>query len=66
MIAKKKICTIAWYVDYNKLSHFLDTVVTDILEKIKAHFGYLTIPRGNKHSFLGVDITMANNGKVKM
>jgi hypothetical protein len=36
---KGKQCTVAWYVDDNKISHVGDTVVTDVNEKIKAKFG---------------------------
>jgi uncharacterized spore protein YtfJ len=36
---KGKQCTVAWFVDENKISHVDDTVVTDIIEKIEAKFG---------------------------
>ena len=52
-----KQCTIAWYVDDNKISHVDDTVVTDIIEKIEAKFGKMTETRGKHHMFLGMDIT---------
>jgi hypothetical protein len=46
---KGKQCTIAWYVDDNKISHVDGTVVTDIIEKIEAKFGKMTVTRG-KHT----------------
>jgi hypothetical protein len=60
-----KQCTIAWYVDDNKISHVDDTVVTNIIEKIEAKFGKMTVTRGKHHVFLGMDITFNdNNGTV--
>jgi Reverse transcriptase (RNA-dependent DNA polymerase) len=52
-----KQCTIAWYVDDMKVSHVDEAVVTDILQKIENTFGKMTIARGKKHSFLGMNIT---------
>jgi len=46
---KGKQCTIAWYVDDNKISHVDGTVVTEIIEKIEAKFGKMTVTRG-KHT----------------
>ena len=43
----KKQCTIAWYVDDNKISHVDPAVVTQILDAVKDHFGELVISRGN-------------------
>jgi len=54
-------CTVAWYVDDNKISHVDDTVVTDIIEKIDAKFGKITVTRGKHHVFFGMDITFNNN-----
>ena len=62
---KGKQCTVAWYVDDNKISRVDDTVVTDIIEKIEAKFGKMTVTRGKRHVFLGMDITFNdNNGTV--
>jgi len=58
---KGKQCTIAWYVDDNKISHVDDTVVTGIIEKIEAKFGKMTVTRGKHHVFLGMDITFNDN-----
>jgi len=62
---KGKQCTVAWYVDNNKISHVDATVVTDVFEKIEAKFGKMTVTRGKHHVFLGMDITFNNNGTVK-
>jgi hypothetical protein len=50
-------CTVAWYVDDNKISHVNPpTVVTSIIEKIEAQFGKMTVTRGREHVFLGMNI----------
>ena len=49
-------CTIVFYVDDNKISHKDPQVVTDVLNAISQHFGDLSISRGNKHDFLGMNI----------
>jgi len=54
---KGKQCTVAWYVDDNKISRLDDTVVTNIIEKIEAKFGKMTVTTGKHHVFLGMDIT---------
>ena len=51
-----KQCTIAWYVDDNKMLHIYPNVVTDILEGINKHFGDLVIGRGDTHDLLGMTI----------
>jgi hypothetical protein len=61
---KGKQCTVAWYVDNNKISHVDDTVVTNIIEKIEAKFGKMTVTRGKHHVFLGTDITFNDDGTV--
>ena len=48
--AKKSIegtqFTIAWYVDDNKLSHKIPAVISNMINKVKKHFGGLSIVRG--------------------
>ena len=51
-----KQCTIVFYVDNNKISHVDEKVVTSIIKEISEHFGELTVSRGKKHDFLGMDI----------
>jgi len=63
---KGKQCTVAWYVDNNKISHVDDTVVTDVIEKIEAKFGKMTVTRGQHHLFLGMDITFNNDATVTL
>ena len=49
-------CTIVWYVDDNKVSHEDPSVVDEVIELMKKHFGDLTITRGHEHHFLGMNI----------
>ena len=51
-----KQCTVIFYVDNNKVSHEDSTVVTQVLDQIASHFGELSITRGTKHDFLGMNI----------
>ena len=51
-----KQCTLAWYVDDNKISHVDSKVIDDILTKIEKDFGKCTITRGNEHTFLGMKL----------
>ena len=45
-----------WYVDNNKVSHLDEEVKTNVIEGISEHYGNLTVSRGKKHRFLGMDI----------
>ena len=44
-------CTIAWYVDDNKASHVDPSLIDDLLEVMKSHFGNFTITRGKEQTF---------------
>jgi hypothetical protein len=59
-----KQCTIAWYVDDNKISHMDPKIVTHIIETIEARFGKMTVTRGKEHVFLGMHIKFQDNGTV--
>ena len=53
---KYKQCTILWYIDDIKVSQVVEKVNTNVIEKISEHFGNLTVSRGKKHKFLGMEI----------
>lgn len=59
-----KQCTICWYVDNTKISHEDPSVVSNIIEIIEGYFGKMTVTRGKKHVFLGMDIEFLDDGKV--
>ena len=54
-------CTIAWYVDDNKISHVSPDVVSMIIDKIEQHFGKMTVTRGREHTFLGMKVKYNEN-----
>lgn len=49
-------CTIAWYVDDNKISHKDPAVVLRMIAEIESSFGKMTVTRGRKQVFLGMNI----------
>jgi len=59
-------CTIVWYVDDNKISHVDSAVVTKVIAMIEARFGKMTVTRGKKHTFLGMDIDFKDNGTASI
>ena len=56
-----KQCTIVFYVDDNKISHEDPQVVSDVIKYLSKYFGELTVSRGRKYDYLGMDIEIRNN-----
>ena len=50
-----KQCTIKWYVEYNKVTHVSEYVITGVIDITKKRFGELFTSLGKKHTFLGMD-----------
>jgi hypothetical protein len=69
-IANKMInghqCTIAWYVDDNKISHRDPKVVDSIIAAIEKQHGKMTVCRGLKHVFVGMNIDFLPKGRVQI
>ena len=61
-----KQCTLGWYVDDNFLSHKDTKVVDKIIEMVESHFPGLSVERGKKLNFLGMEIEFTNDKKVKL
>ncbi len=57
-----KQCTVAWHADDTKTSHKDDKVVTSVTELIEERFGKMTVTRGKKHVFLGMDVKFCEDG----
>ena len=57
-----------WYVDDNIVPHVYLEVVTEVIELMKKHFGDLAVTRGDKHRFLGMNLTInkVKNIEIKM
>ena len=50
-VLKVTQCTIAWYVDDNKLLHTNPEVISYIINEVKKSYGELSVVRGKKHTF---------------
>jgi hypothetical protein len=66
IVVDGKQCTIAWYVDDNKISHVDPKVTANVVEQIEERFGKMTITRGKKHVFLGMKIECFENGTASI
>ena len=69
-IANKEInekqCTLAWYVDDNKVSHEDPEVVTQVIAEIESYWKGLTVHRGKNLTFLGMDIEFNDDKTVSI
>ena len=59
-------CTIAWYVDDSKISHKDEKVIDKVIQGLESRFGKMTITKGNKHTFVGMDIEYNDDGTVSI
>ena len=58
--------TVVWYVDNNKASHVYPKSVDNLLEIIIINFEEITITRGKKHSFLGMNIQIIEDKTIEI
>ena len=61
------MCTTLWHVNDIKISHVDPNVVTDIINKFDREFGQeatITVTRGKKHDYLGMEFDFSTKGKV--
>ena len=69
-VANKKIkgkqFTIGWWVDDNAMTHDSDSVIDDVIDEIEAKFGKMTVTRGDRHTFLGMNFHFPGDGKVSI
>ena len=59
-----KQCTIAWYVDDNKISHVDPNIVTNVINNIESRFGKMAVTRGDEHVFLGMKVKFDRESKT--
>ena len=59
-------CTVTWYVDDLKASHVEEKVIEDVVAAIEAKFGKMSVCRGKEHTYLGMKITINDNGTVSI
>ena len=57
-------CTICWYVDHTKISHKDATVVQDTIALLEKDFGKMTVKRGKKHVFVGMNIEITDGSSI--
>ena len=53
-------------MDDNKIAHKDPKVVTEVIDIMKKHFGDLSVTRGKVHRFLGMNITITEDRKLKI
>ena len=46
--------------------HSHDAVLTEVIESVEDGVGKITVTRGNRHTFLGMDLTFEDNGTVSI
>ena len=51
-----KTCTVVWYINNTKISHEDSEVKAEIIQKINAYFGRMSVTQGRMHSFIGINI----------
>ena len=59
-------CTVAWYVDVNKVSYVKQGVIYDVINKVEWRFLGLTVTKGNVHIFLGIKISYLKNRRISI
>ena len=60
-------CTIMWHVDDLFISHKDGKVIDDVIKQLSDEFGKeapLTVSRGNKHVYLGMELHFTKKGKL--
>ena len=67
-VANKKVngsqCTVCWYVDDTKISHMDEAVIDYTIIMLEKYFGKMTVNKGSKHVFVGMNIELTNTGSV--
>ena len=59
-------CTIVWHVDDLKISHVNPLVVTSVLDQLESKYGEMSITRGSKHTYVGINFEFKKDGTVKI
>ena len=67
-VANRKVngsqCTVCWYVDDTKISHVDEAVIDDTIIMLEKDFGKMTVNKGSKHIFVGMNIELTDTGSV--
>jgi hypothetical protein len=65
-IINGKQCTIVWHVDDLKISHVDPDVVTSIIKQLESKYGEMSVTRGQKHTYVGIDFEFKDEGIVEI
>jgi hypothetical protein len=58
--------TICWHVDDLKISHKKEAEVMEIEHWLRKLYGNISVSRGKKHTYLGMDLDYSVNGKCRV
>ena len=64
-----KQCTVGWHVDDLMTTHVSDDVITELFDKLNEVFGKetpLSISRGTKHDYLGMELDFSEPGVLRV
>ena len=59
-------CTICWHVDDLKISHKNPKVVDGVINMLESIYGPVSVERGTKHTYLGMDLHFTKEKEVKV
>ena len=51
-------------MDDTKVSHVDPIVVTSVIQTLEESFGKITVDRGKKHKFAGLDFELTDDGRL--
>ena len=61
-----KQCIVCWYVDDANISHVDESVIGDVITQLEDVFGKMVVIRGHKHTFVGMDFELINDGTLSI
>ena len=61
-----KQCTIQWYLNDNKITYVSEDVITGVIDTTRKVFGELVVSRGDKNTFIDMDIELFNDKKKRL
>ena len=59
-------CTVCWYVDDVKISHQDPKVVDELIALLEKQFRKMTVTRGKRHTYLGMNINFNDDGNISI
>ena len=61
-----KQCTITWHVDDLKISHDKPKVADQVIKHLESRYGKLSVTRGRKQTYVGMDIEYCSDRSVEI